>query len=63
MAFEHLMKELDGRPHWAKNFVTTSKEEIWEMYPRMGEWVAIRDRVDPEGIFVSEWLRRNVLGD
>jgi D-arabinono-1,4-lactone oxidase len=57
------MKELGGRPHWAKNFVTTTKEEIWEMYPHMKEWVEIRDEVDPERVFVSEWLKKNVLKD
>lgn len=60
-AFEWLMKDLGGRPHWAKNFQNVSREEFWDMYPDMGEWVRIRNEVDPEGMFVGEWHRRNLL--
>jgi decaprenylphospho-beta-D-ribofuranose 2-oxidase len=31
------------------------------MYPRMGEWRAVRERVDPEGIFTSDQARRLFL--
>ncbi|KAG9230201.1 D-arabinono-1,4-lactone oxidase-domain-containing protein [Amylocarpus encephaloides] len=60
--FEYLMKELGGRPHWAKNF-ETSGPEIEDMYgERLQEWRSIRDNVDPEGMFVGEWHRQVVMG-
>ncbi|KAL8693427.1 MAG: hypothetical protein Q9218_001737 [Villophora microphyllina] len=62
-AFEWLMKELGGRPHWAKNFSTVTKEEFHQMYPKMDDWLRVRDEVDPEGIFVGDWHRRHVLPD
>ncbi|TVY52341.1 putative D-arabinono-1,4-lactone oxidase, partial [Lachnellula suecica] len=49
--FEYLMKELGGRPHWAKNF-EVGADEIREMYGQdLEEWKGIRGEVDPEGMF------------
>lgn len=62
-AFEYLMKELGGRPHWAKNF-ETSGAEIEGMYgERLQEWRGIRNSVDPEGMFVGDWHRQIVMGN
>jgi D-arabinono-1,4-lactone oxidase len=62
-AFEYLMRELGGKPHWAKNFETTGKK-IEDMYgERLQEWRKIRNENDPEGMFVGEWHRRHVLGE
>ncbi|KAK2747696.1 D-arabinono-1,4-lactone oxidase [Onygenales sp. PD_40] len=62
-AFEWLMREMGGRPHWAKNFSTaTGREEIQRMYgAELEEWVRVRNEVDLDGMFVGEWHRRNVL--
>jgi len=61
--FEYLMKELGGKPHWAKNFDTTG-EDIEGMYgERLAEWRKIRSEADPEGMFVGEWHRRYIMGD
>ncbi|TVY35072.1 putative D-arabinono-1,4-lactone oxidase [Lachnellula subtilissima] len=61
--FEYLMKELGGRPHWAKNFEVGAKE-IESMYgDRLVEWKRIRENVDPEGMFVGEWHRHTLLGE
>jgi D-arabinono-1,4-lactone oxidase len=61
-AFEWLMKEMGGRPHWAKNFHTVTRSEIEEMYGSdLDSWRSIRREVDPDGIFVGDWLRRTVL--
>jgi D-arabinono-1,4-lactone oxidase len=62
-AFEYLMKDLGGKPHWAKNF-TSSGKEIEGMYgDDLGKWRAIRSGCDPEGMFVGEWHRRVLLGE
>lgn len=60
-AFEWLMKEMGGRPHWAKNFGPLSKQEIRNMYPDLDEWLRIRHEVDPDGMFVGDWHRRLLL--
>jgi D-arabinono-1,4-lactone oxidase len=61
-AFECLMKEYNGRPHWAKNFHNVSRSDIEEMYgDDLQSWRRVRKEVDPDGIFVGDWLRRTVL--
>lgn len=60
-AFEWLMKEMGGRPHWAKNFSTVTGKEIHAMYPKIGEWLTVRNKVDPDGMFTGDWHRRYVL--
>lgn len=60
-AFEWLMKDLGGRPHWAKNFSTVTKDELHAMYPEMYDWLRIRNEVDPEGMFIGDWHRRHLL--
>ena len=62
-AFEWLMKEMGGRPHWAKNFSTVTEDDLCGMYPELDEWARIRDEVDPEGMFVGDWHRRLILPD
>ena len=60
-AFEYLMKELGGRPHWAKNFSTVTRDDFQNMYPKLNEWLRVRNDVDPDGMFVGDWHRRNLL--
>ena len=59
------MRDLGGRPHWAKNFETAGRE-IERMYGGaggdLGAWRRVRDRADPEGMFAGPWHRRHVLG-
>jgi D-arabinono-1,4-lactone oxidase len=51
------MRELGGRPHWAKNFETS--KEIPEMYGKdMEEFMKVRNENDPEGMFLGEWHYR-----
>ena len=61
--FEYLMKELGGRPHWAKNFECTGKE-IEAMYrDKLSDWRKVRGKHDPEGMFVGQWHRKYIMGD
>ncbi len=62
-AFEYLMKEMGGRPHWAKNFSTVTREDIHNMYPEIHDWIRVRNEVDPKGMFVGDWHRRLLLPD
>ncbi|OQU99006.1 hypothetical protein CLAIMM_04711 [Cladophialophora immunda] len=60
-AFEYLMRELGGKPHWAKNFSDTAGGYITKAYgDDMREFMKIRDESDPEGMFLGEWHQRNL---
>lgn len=50
-----------GRPHWGK-VNTRDAEYLAGVYPRFGEFTAVRDRLDPDRLFANDYLRR-VLGD
>ncbi|MFD3698118.1 D-arabinono-1,4-lactone oxidase [Streptomyces sp. NPDC058646] len=59
-AAERIFTEYGGRPHWGK--VHTRDAEYFErVYPRFGEFTALRDRLDPDRLFGNDYLRR-VLG-
>lgn len=60
-AFEWLMKELGGRPHWAKNFLYTDRTDITSMYAdELPKFMAIRNEADPDGIFLGHWHLQNL---
>ena len=59
-AFEAIATEHGGRPHWGK-LHTRGADYLRACYPRMDDFVAVRDRVDPERRFGNPYLER-VLG-
>ncbi|KAK5662893.1 hypothetical protein OQA88_6304 [Cercophora sp. LCS_1] len=61
--FEYLMRELGGKPHWAKDF-TASKSDFEAWYgDDFKRWTKVRNEADPDGMFVGPWHRRYLLGD
>jgi L-gulono-1,4-lactone dehydrogenase len=60
-AMEAVMRDHDGRPHWGKLHTRTAAD-LAPAYPRFGEFLALRDRLDPDRLFTNDYLRR-VLGD
>lgn len=60
-AFEAIVREHDGRPHWGK-LHTPGAEDLGRLYPRFGDVQRVRDRVDPERLFANAHLT-HVLGD
>ena len=52
-----LVLDAGGRHYLAKDFHTTP-ESIRRGYPRLGEWLAVRRRVDPTGVWASDLSRR-----
>lgn len=62
-AFEWLMREMGGRPHWAKNFTEGVTHGVLSaLYGEdMAAYLRVRAEVDPEGMFVGDWHRRTVL--
>ncbi|MEU3598567.1 D-arabinono-1,4-lactone oxidase [Streptomyces sp. NPDC006798] len=59
-AVERVMTAHGGRPHWGK-LHTRDAGQLARVYPRFGEFTALRDRLDPERRFGNDYLRR-VLG-
>ncbi|MFG3660441.1 D-arabinono-1,4-lactone oxidase [Streptomyces sp. NPDC047706] len=59
-AAERIFTAHAGRPHWGKVH-TRDAEYFSGVYPRFGEFTALRDRLDPDRRFQNDYLRR-VLG-
>ena len=57
---EPILRAHDGRPHWGKVHTRTAAD-LAPAYPRFGEFLALRDRLDPDRVFANAYLRR-VLG-
>ena len=56
-AVEAALAPYAARPHWGKVF-TTEPEVVRSLYPRLPEFEALRDRVDPERRFTNEFVDR-----
>lgn len=59
-AVEEIMKSHGGRPHWGKMNNRTAAD-LAPAYPKFGEFVKVRNRLDPDRIFTNAYLDR-VLG-
>ncbi len=57
---ETIMTAAGGRPHWGKMH-TRDAGYLRGVYPRFGDFVALRDKLDPERRFGNAYLRQ-VLG-
>jgi L-gulonolactone oxidase len=55
--FEHDMLQLGGRPHWGKEFAA-SGATVRSRYPRIDDWLALVDALDPRGVFRSPFVQR-----
>jgi L-gulonolactone oxidase len=58
--FEAIAGSVGGRPHWGK-LHHLDAVALAERYPRFGEFTALRDRLDPSGVFTNAHLE-HVLG-
>ncbi len=59
-AIEQIMHEYDGRPHWGKVHELDA-DRLAKLYPGFEQFVSLRDRLDPRGVFANAYLDR-VLG-
>lgn len=57
---EAICGEYDGRPHWGKRH-DLDAETLRGRYPRFDDFLAVRDRLDPERVFANAYTDR-VLG-
>ncbi len=55
--FDRLVFDAGGRLYLAKDFQTTPAA-VRRGYPRLDEWLAVRERVDPAGVWASDLGRR-----
>jgi L-gulono-1,4-lactone dehydrogenase len=58
---EPILRAHDGRPHWGKVHTRTAAD-LAPAYPRFDDFLAMRDRLDPQRVFANDYLRR-VLGE
>jgi len=56
-ACEEIFRSFAGRPHWGKVH-HLSGDELAARHPRWREWWRARDAIDPNGVFLNEFLRR-----
>ncbi|OZB82866.1 MAG: hypothetical protein B7X41_15810, partial [Microbacterium sp. 14-71-5] len=59
-AVEQICLAHGGRPHWGK-LHSLDADQLRERYPRFDDFLALRDRLDPERRFGNRYLER-VLG-
>ena len=59
-AFEAIVRDAGGRPHWGK-LHSLGSDRLRRLYPRFDEFAALRDRMDPDRRFANPYLER-VLG-
>lgn len=56
---EDALAPLHARPHWGKLFTTEgAAENLAALYPRWGDFLALRRRLDPRGVFRNDFLAR-----
>jgi decaprenylphospho-beta-D-ribofuranose 2-oxidase len=61
-SLDRVVLDAGGRHYFAKDAHTTA-DAIRRGYPRLDEWKAVRDRVDPTGVWQSDLSRRLGLTD
>ena len=59
-AFEAIVAEHAGRPHWGK-LHTLDAGRLRPLYPRFDDFVRVREELDPDGLFRNAYLDQ-VLG-
>lgn len=57
---EAIYQHYQGRPHWGKMH-TLNHQQFSQLYPHWSDFLRIRQQLDPQGVFLNEYLR-NMLG-
>jgi FAD/FMN-containing dehydrogenase len=58
---EAIFRNHRGRPHWGKVHSHTARE-LRDLYPQWDDFLALRERLDPTGRFLNDYLRELLLG-
>jgi FAD-linked oxidoreductase len=54
---EEIFKRYQGRPHWGKMH-TRSASDLAALYPRWDDFRRVRAALDPQGVFLNDYLRQ-----
>ncbi len=54
---EKIFERYQGRPHWGKMH-TRSAEQLAALYPRWHDFRRVRASLDPQGVFLNDYLRQ-----
>jgi FAD/FMN-containing dehydrogenase len=57
---EPVFQDFGGRPHWAKKH-TMQSSQISKLYPRLNDFLAVRQKMDPDGVFLNEHLKKQIF--
>lgn len=60
--FEAIIFKHGGRPHWAK-LHGAGPEKLAQLYPKMGDFMRVRELADPDRVFVNPYARRHFFGE
>jgi FAD/FMN-containing dehydrogenase len=55
--FESIAASVGGRPHWGKMH-TRDADYLGKVYPRFGDFLAVRDELDPGRRFANPYLEQ-----
>ncbi len=58
---EAIFRNHRGRPHWGKCHGYRARD-LRECYPGWDAFAAVRERLDPQGRFLNEYLRAIMIG-
>ncbi|MGE5702069.1 MAG: D-arabinono-1,4-lactone oxidase [Clostridia bacterium] len=58
---ERIFQRYGGRPHWGKMH-TMSAAQLREAYPKWDDFLQLRARLDPQGIFLNPYLTELIGG-
>lgn len=56
-AFERIVADYDGRPHWGKLHTLTA-DTLRSRYPHFDDFLAVRNRLDPQRTFANAYTRQ-----
>jgi len=59
--YTEIMQKYNGRPHWAKAYELTP-DQLEKVYPKMEDFLTIRQQLDPNQMFVNDYIARHLLG-
>jgi FAD/FMN-containing dehydrogenase len=54
---EEIFRRHQGRPHWGK-LHTQDARSLAELYPRWQDFRRVRAQLDPQGVFLNDYLRQ-----
>ena len=55
-ACEEIFLSFGGRPHWGKVHYLNGSQ-LAARHPRWDDWWQARDSIDPQGVFLNQFLR------